>query len=237
VFTRRFIAGLTDKAADRNRDGIVSNAELLDYVLAESEVFCRRYGCTLTPTLEAPKEWLDRDAVSGRPSPTTQAAGGNLLSHTNGAGVSIEVLPGPRTRLGDTVAFRVGSARDGYLLVLDINAAQAVTQIFPNRFSERQGKGNRIFAGRPISIPDPSYGFAFTASEPVGRGTLIAIVTEDPVSLEDVAGRHRDLTVVADPQQYLRTIADRLRHPWIENDGNTRTTTWSSAQTSYEITR
>jgi len=42
VFTKNFIAGLRGKRADRNRNGIVSNAELLRFVREQSSAFCRR---------------------------------------------------------------------------------------------------------------------------------------------------------------------------------------------------
>jgi len=58
VFTRAFIEGLTASRADRDRDGDVSHAELLDWVQARSSAHCRSApaSCTagLLPTLEAP---------------------------------------------------------------------------------------------------------------------------------------------------------------------------------------
>lgn len=239
VFTRRFLHGITAKAADANKDGVISHAELLDYVMAESERYCKNSrSCKgLTPTLEVSKDLLAKDVLTGRSANTTAASSQNLLAHGNDAAVTLDVLPGPRVRLGQTVTFRVNSERDGYLIVLDVNAANKLTQIFPNKFADRQGKSNKIFARRPVTIPDASYGFAFTASEPAGPGTLFAIVTEDPVSLEDVLNRHRDLNVVGDARTYLADIAERLRKPWREADGATRTVNWSFAEITYEITR
>ncbi|WP_424973226.1 caspase family protein [Dinoroseobacter sp. S76] len=42
VFTTLFLEGARDKAADANRNGVVSNAELLSYVQRGSANFCRR---------------------------------------------------------------------------------------------------------------------------------------------------------------------------------------------------
>jgi hypothetical protein len=53
--------------------------------------------------------------------------------------------------------------------LLDINAKGELLQLFPNRFSDKAGKSNRIVVQQPITIPDAYYGFALYASEPPVR--------------------------------------------------------------------
>ena len=184
VFTGRFVRGIADRWADFNGDGRISHGELLDYVRKESNSYCDRHPdvCTegLTPTLEGPAVVLARDVITGEIADTPAQIAADALSHGNDAEVRLEVLPSSSLRLGDTVTFRVTSARPGRLLVLDVNANQELTQLFPNEISDRQGRGDDISTNRPITIPDAYYGFAFTAGEPTGKGLLLAIVDGDP---------------------------------------------------------
>ncbi|MCB1876540.1 MAG: trypsin-like serine protease [Chromatiales bacterium] len=240
VFTGRFVRGITKGRADGNRDGLVTFAELHDYLSRESQAYCERNtrdcGAGLTPYLEAPREILTRDVVSGKGAANTADQAGGLLGHENGADLRIEILPSARVRLGEKMKFRFRSARDGYLLVLDVNAKGEVTQLFPNRFADRQGRRNRVEAGRSVTIPDAYYGFEMTAGEPTGSGVLIALVTEDPVDLDDLLDANRDFGPVADARKYLSTIAERLRRPWPDGETN-RTLRWSMAKASYSIER
>ena len=109
-----------------------------------------------------------------------------------------------------------------------------MTQLFPNRWSERAGAGTRIAAGRTVEVPNAFYGFRLTAAPPAGRGAVFAIVTEDPVSLGDLLGPNRDLRPVTDGQAWLLALAGRLRRPWLGEDG-TRSARWSAARAAYEI--
>ena len=60
VFTRQFVRGIAERLADRDGDGRVVHAELLDYVRRESEAYCARHKADckegLTPLLEGPRE-------------------------------------------------------------------------------------------------------------------------------------------------------------------------------------
>jgi secreted trypsin-like serine protease len=240
VFTGRFVRGVAEGRADRDGDGHVVHAELLDYLRRESAAYCDRFpeDCAdgLTPTLEAPADVLSRDLVTGEVvAQDTADMADDVLSHENEAGLRLEVLPSTEVRLGDVVVFRVTSRRDGYLLVLDVNADQELVQLFPNEFSDRQGKGSAIAAGRPITIPDPSYGFeGFEASEPTGPGVLFAIVAEDPISLDDLTEANKGLDIVYDSRAYLLKLAQRLRETWADRTGN-REAEWSMTQVEYTI--
>ena len=242
VFTRRFLAGLRDRKADRNSNGEVSYAELLDYLRQESEAYCQRHSgdCRLglTPTLEVDPAYLGQPAFAfgaSAPLPVPDLAT-ELLAHNNPLQARLEILPGTAFRLGDTMQIRVTSPRDGYLVVLDLNARGQVTQIFPNEFSDKAGKKNRIFANRPITIPDAYYGFQFKAQEPLGRGQLLAIVSEDPVSLDNLLAQHKDLQVINRPEMYLTALTGPLRQPWTGDPFN-RQVAWSLVKVEYEIGR
>lgn len=249
VFTNRFIRGVREKRADANGDGVVTAAELHAYVQKESDAYCRaKPSCKagLTPMLETPAAGLATPVDGAQPmaaqtvahsqAQTVQTAATALLANDNQGGVTLEVLPGPAARVGQAVRFRVTSQTEGTLILLDANAGGELVQIYPNEYSQAQNRSGRIQPGRPITIPDPTYGFEFTASEPVGKGTLIALVLQDPVDVSQLVNRTRDLTPIAAPVDYMAQIAERLRKPWTDG-ATTRLTRWSMASAPYSITR
>ncbi len=246
VFTHRFLAGVEQKLADRNGNGVVSHAELLDFLQRSSQDYCRRHkpDCRLglTPTLESDPGRLAQAVAPPRPAPSatppaeppTDTLAEELLAHDDPLGIRLEILPASRARVGQEMRFRVTSERPGYLILLDIDAAGQLRQIFPNRYTDAAGKDNRIRAHHPITLPDARYGVVFTAEEPLGRGRLLAVVTEDPVDLSSLLAPHKDLTVIANPGDWLAQITQRLRRTW--HDGATnRQTRWGLAIQDYEI--
>ena len=166
----------------------------------------------------------------------------SALGHDNSAGVRLEILPSTTLRVGQEVKYRLRSERSGHLLIVDVGTDGAVTQIFPNFRSDALGLGTAIDAGRDVVIPNAYYGFRFTITPPAGRGSLFAIVTEDPVSLDDLTVPHRDLDRVPNGRSWLLALGERLREPWtVRDDGegmatwSTREAQWSMARVEYEI--
>lgn len=238
-FTSRFVRGIAERQADRNGDGRVTHTELLDYVRSESESYCERQAaCTLglTPTLEAPEDALVRDVAVVRDpvAKTPEEVAETVLQHDNAAGVRLEIMPSPRVRVGEEVTFRVRSRRPGHLLIVNVNAAGKVGQFFPNRWSDRAGRGTEIETDRPVTIPNDHYDFPVIALPPTGRGALYAIVTEDRVSLDDLLSRNRDWAPVRDPTNWLLDLGNRLREPWTDQ-AETRQARWSMMRVEYEI--
>ena len=245
VFTRRFVRGVAERLADRDGDGRVVRAELLDYMRTESEAYCARHprDCEsgLTPLLEGRRDLLVTEVATGavvaeKSLPAVDETASGALAHGNEAGVRLRIQPSARLRVGETVTYRVESQRSGHLLLVDVAADGTVTQLFPNRFSERAGKGAAIQAGRVVVLPDAYWGFRFKAALPLGQGNLFAIVTEDPVAMDDLLGPNRDLRPVVDGKDWLLALGERLRQPWLDASG-TRRARWSAARVEYEIVR
>ncbi len=247
VFTRRFLEGLRNRKADYNNNGVVSYAELLSYVQKESAAYCQRHETLcplgLTPTLEIEPAYSGQPAFAFDTAPTTlpkpapyPTAITEWLAHDNTLGIQLEIIPRARVQLGEATKIRVTSPKNGYLVILDQNANGELLQIFPNRYSDKAGKTNRIAAHRPITIPDPYYGFEFRAREPVGQGQLIAIVSEDPVFLDDLLAKHKDLATVPRPNAYLGVLSQRLQQTWTGGRFN-RQARWSQVEVKYEIYR
>ncbi|CAK0745510.1 metacaspase-1 [Azospirillaceae bacterium] len=170
-----------------------------------------------------------------RPRPPSQSVASNVLANDNQAGLSLEIMPGAQVRLGQAVRFRIHSPTAGRLVVLDINAANQLTQIYPNIHSEKQQKAGVVRAGQTLTIPDATYGFEFTASEPTGVGLVVALVLEDAVPLDDLFGPNANFSPVSRPEEYLQQIAERLRKPWT-GENITRAARWSKIEKKYEIT-
>jgi hypothetical protein len=241
TFTKAFWEGSAGRRADRNANGVVTNAELLDYTRGETQKYCqasetcRRLG--FTPQLEAPAAAMVVPFVPIGASPATQAeAVTDSVGGGNEAGLTLEMLPSAKVRLGEPVKFRLTGKKAGWLVLLDVNAAGQVVQIFPNDIATNHGSDGKIRAGEPLTIPDPYYGFEFTASEPAGKGTLVAIVTEDQVALEELLKPHGNLEPIADPSAYMAALAQKLRSIWTGEQAN-RELRWSMTELPYEIVR
>jgi len=239
VFTGRFVRGIAQRLADRDGDGRVIYSELLDYLQAESTAYCRRHPrhceAGMTPTLQASRELLVADVTSGIViAEDTASVASGALGHSNMAEVRLEILPSPQLRFGQTVSYRVSSSRSGHLLIVNVSPDGEVSTLFPNPYSDQAGQGTEIAAGRTVEIPNAFYGFEIEVGPPAGSGYLVAIVTEDPIPLDDLLDQYRDSSPVPDAREWLLTLGERLRDLWLEETG-TRTVLWSADAVEYEV--
>jgi hypothetical protein len=167
---------------------------------------------------------------------TTAELAKRLLADDNPAGLQIEILPGPSFRVGDIMQMRLSSNHDGYLLVFDINSEEAFTTLFPNQFSDEQKQGY-LKVGQSLTIPDVYYGFDFLAKEPIGTGTLIAVLIEDdltiihdalPVAFKEIKTPLAKVVVQQLRQQLEQSVQDE--------NGISRPVLWSGTMAEYQIT-
>lgn len=243
VFTRALLRGARDGLADSDRDGVATAAELHRYVTKESKSYCERYpgDCRfgLEPQLVAAEERMTAPAFGAAAADTandTATLVKDLLvrpararrGEAGAGGLRLSMSPGSRLALGDEMAFMVESDRDGALLLLDIDAAGKLVQIFPNDFTGA-GRSGRIRAGDRLSLPGPDAGFRFSAAPPPGSGLLVAVLSDGSARLTDLASRHKDLSVVPRPEAYVADIGEALRAAGGERGG------WSVATLAYEI--
>jgi len=216
VFTHRFIEGIEKKLADSNHDGQVSHAELLEYTRSESQAYCDRHKhqCTarkLSPQLEAKPEVLAADVRSAKVPQTNQTTEqtNSLLVHDNQANLQLEILPDDTFQVGDSMKIRIRSDQDGYFLLFDINSVGELTRLFPNKYSEREGKDGYVRAKTTVIIPTPDYAFKFTAQPPLGKGLLIALVVED--NLPDIQKLLPEAIKKQLPSQKAQAVLQQLR--------------------------
>ncbi|GEM_PF-1959712 len=242
VFTRRLLWGARDGRADTNADGIVSRSELHAYLIRESEAYCGRHphrcGSGLTPQLHAEVGGTDRAAFSPGRAAATAASNVSVakdilvrqaerLVAASEHGVQLDIEPGTSLQVGSSVDIVVESDQDGHLVILDIDPAGRMVQIFPNQFSERSGVSDRIRAGEALRIPGADGGFRFSVEPPIGDGMLLAVVTQEGLQLSGLVSRHKDLAVIERPGAYLVELHEALRAA-----GGTD---WGRATREYEV--
>ena len=140
-------------------------------------------------------EGVEEPPPQPEPPPPT-AAPLTEIKTDNPAGLELAILPNGLLHLGTRVAFTVSTQRPGYLVLVDINAAGTLTQIFPNMLSLSRTGGNVAAAnllkpGVPLSVPNlknPLAHFIFTADLPRGTGAIVAILSDRPVQIIDLPG-------------------------------------------------
>ena len=225
VFTRRFLSGLQDAEADTDANGVVTLSELHAYLIRESEAYCARHAnrCRrgLTPQLHAASHAMDAPAfgpVAASVSPQARAVKDILVGPTSSVaggpsdGVRLHIEQGTRLEVGTELEIVVTSSRDGYLVLLDIDAVGDMVQIFPNEFSLASGVPTSVRAGEAKHVPDlalePS--FRLRVSPPAGVGTLVAVVSDKIPQLDVLTAQHKDLSVIERPKAYLVELAEVL---------------------------
>jgi secreted trypsin-like serine protease len=220
VFTRRLIEGLAGKRADRSGDGIVTFAELLDYVRKESRAYCERNPETceggLSPQLEARAELLAADVLTGQLPGRPQALVQNVLSHDNPAGLTVELVPPAPLKIGSEVRFRISTRKPGYVVLLDVTPDGKITQIFPNSRSlssptAGRQKSNLVNPDRPLLIPTSQFDrFTYVLDPPAGDGLLVAVLSDEPLKSVPVPQLPHSMERSA-AVDYVAALADELR--------------------------
>ncbi len=151
----------------------------------------------------------------------------------NAAGLDLAILPDVELATGSQVTLRIATKKQGYLVLVDIDPAGKLTQIYPNRHSlqtqEARETLNLIKPGQAITIPNrdnPFAGFEFVAAPPTGVAMIVAILSDRPVHLVD-------LPDVAPPQtgqaafDQLAEVARQLRIARADDPGTLQEPKWS----------
>jgi hypothetical protein len=151
----------------------------------------------------------------------------------NAAGLDLAILPDVELATGSRVTLRIATKKQGYLVLVDIDPAGKLTQIYPNRHSlqtqEAREALNLIKPGQTVTIPNrdnPFAGFEFIAAPPTGVAMIVAILSDRPVHLID-------LPDVAPPQtgqaafDQLADVARQLRIAREDGSGTLQEPKWS----------
>ncbi|MEM7429183.1 MAG: trypsin-like serine protease [Pseudomonadota bacterium] len=133
------------------------------------------------------------------------------------SGASIELEPSSayaRLRVGQRFTFNIASEISGRLLLIDVDAAGAVTQIFPNEFVSSSNAG-QVTAGETVQIPGTKYGFDwFRAFEPAGKSRLVVLIVPELFAAEHAGVTQewttKGLALVKAPTNYLANLIDQI---------------------------
>ena len=158
----------------------------------------------------------------------------------NSAQLSVDMLPGPTVSVGTAVSFKVTSKKAGYLVLVDVDAAGQLTQIYPNAASLTRtngANGNYIKAGGTLTIPlatDPYAGVRYVIAAPNGQAMLVGILSPLPVQILDLPDIPTDIR--NDPSLVLNYLAKQTSELRIPDDGNRlREANWSFNAKLYTI--
>jgi hypothetical protein len=96
--------------------------------------------------------------------------------------------------VGTRLEFRIATEKPGYFVLIDVAADGKITQIYPNALSlatkeSSLEKANYVRPGKTILVPDPdspSTNFDLVAAPPVGRGMVVAILSDRPIQIIDL---------------------------------------------------
>jgi hypothetical protein len=246
IFTHHFIQAMSGLKADFNRNGRLTSNELINYIKPRTEEWCkkakacREQNLGFTPNIDPKKEsfvLMPPNAVAQGESVTAETSDdiGDIIPQFDTGALDLSILPGNRHKVGDVVKFRITSKRAGYLTLLDHNAAGDLVLLFPSFMDSESGKKGKIRAGAALTVPDPSYGIEFEASEPRGKGRLIALVTEDPIDFSDLIEANNEFEPIADKDKFLKDLASRLYEVWTGESDHNRGAKWILGMQDYVI--
>ena len=165
------------------------------------------------------------------------------LKASNAAGLAVDILPRAELHVGEKIALRVTTKKQGYLILVDVDATGKLTQIYPNRRSlltaqEGQESANLIKPGRPITIPDaanPFAGFEFVAEPPAGVAMVVAILSDRPVQMLDLPDVPSTLAGQGGALSYLSDYTHSLRIVRADASDRMQEASWSFYAKPYEI--
>ncbi len=232
IFTQSFAKGLRKKGAVPEEPDQVTPNGLLKFVRSEAQQFCNDHGAAcrdgLTPQLLSKDQYLTAPLLGGpgngggssakKVEPLFADLQGDalakklsaILAHKNDFALDASILPSTQLKLGDPIRFKIMSGEAGKVAVFDVGPDGAMTQVFPN---QKTGKDGRIRANTPLTMPDAFWGIQFKATPPAGPGSLLVLVTEDGVNLNRATDGSLDLKPIKSTSRLLEIIAAETSKP------------------------
>jgi hypothetical protein len=158
--------------------------------------------------------------------------------------VRVTLTDGPRLSLGKIYAIEVETDVAGQLILVDVDAAGAVTQIFPSDKTPESALW-KVKAKQKLRIPpaDGTWRLAgFQAGEPVGRGRIVALVVPETFPIAATVASHvqlsKGLAPVEAPSSYLMNLVHQVAQNARRGDAGAGSLQgWALGQLEYEIVR
>jgi hypothetical protein len=150
----------------------------------------------------------------------------------NPAGISVDLIPRLEVAAGSKIGFRLATKKAGWLILVDVDPAGKLTQIFPDPAGATHGlrdATNLVRPGRPLTLPQvgtPYAGFEFVADRSTGIAVVIALLSDKPVQVVDLPDA--PLPGFA-PDETLKYVRDQARTLKVlnQNSGELEQPNWS----------
>jgi hypothetical protein len=158
----------------------------------------------------------------------------------NQAAVSVDLIPRLDVAAGSKMGFRIATKRAGYLVLLAVDPAGKLTQIFPDPAGATHGvrdTGNLVRPGRPLTLPQvgtPYAGFEFAAGNSAGIAVIVALLSDKPVQVVDLPDTPPPGFAPDETLKYVRDQARTLKVP-NPNSGALEQPNWSLDGKFYAI--
>jgi hypothetical protein len=216
-------------------------AEIARRVIAGSAVACligTAAGAQAPPrsVIIIPKLPEVEEAPAAAPGPDMSLARLERLNATvkveNPAGVSVDLIPRLEVAAGSKIGFRVTAKKAGHLVLVAVDPAGKLTQIFPDPMGATHGVRdaiNFIRPGRPLTLPQvgtPYAGFEFVADQSTGIAVVIALLSDRPVQVVDLPDTPPPGFAPDETLKYVRDQARTLKVP-NPNGGELEQPNWS----------
>ena len=161
----------------------------------------------------------------------------------NDAGISLDILPGNELAIGANATFHVSTKRPGYLILVNVNAAGNVSQIYPNASAvllsgSIDASANRLNGGQTMTISQTGNSraaSAFVVPPPPGVAMAVAILCDRPVEILDLPDVPVAMAQRVDALNYLKDVVVSLQLASSDRDVRLAKPKWSFAARFYIV--
>lgn len=193
LFTENFTAGIGAAEADRNGNAVVSNTELLFYLMQRyaahctpQAVDCSSYGQPLLKPATAHRYATTPVKRSYRRKLSLELLTDYLVTGDNAIDLVMEQEPPSPVPVGSTqIRFKVKAPVDGTLVLLSLTKDGQLLQLYPNQLDKGNPAASSGYVDADTAVtvpPDNNLGFKLTATDPA-EGHVIAVFGRGRVPL------------------------------------------------------
>jgi Domain of unknown function (DUF4384) len=150
----------------------------------------------------------------------------------NPAGVSVDLIPRLEVAAGSKIGFHIATKKAGHLVLLTVDPAGKLTQIFPDPAGPTHGvrdATNLVTPRRPLILPQvgtPYAGFEFVADRSTGIAVVVALLSDKPVQVVDLPDTPPPGFAPDETLKYVRDQVRTLKVP-NPNSGELEQPNWS----------
>jgi hypothetical protein len=150
----------------------------------------------------------------------------------NPAGISVDLIPRLEVAAGSRIGFRVATRKMGWVILVAVDPAGKLKQIFPDPAGATHGlrdTTNLVRPGRPLTLPQvgtPYAGFEFVVDRSTGIAVVVALLSDKPVQVVDLPDAPLPGFAPDETLKYVRDQARSLKVP-NPNNGELEQPNWS----------